>query len=83
MLKARVTLQNLKTLTYNFPKANAQLAKEFTEQLDQLHQSFYCRLPNEALIFLQESLRSTKKGEHANRNTDNYATLPPRKKFNQ
>jgi hypothetical protein len=84
MLKARVTLQNLKTLSYTFPDRDVSLAEEFTQQLDELYQSFYSRLPNEAgLIILpptQESIRSTKKREHTNRNTE-YANLPPRKKY--
>ena len=83
MLKARVTLQNLKTLTYNFP-GNINLAEEFTQVLDELYQSFYSRLPNEAgLIILppgQESIRSTKKREIVNRSTE-VSNLPPRKKY--
>jgi hypothetical protein len=66
MLKARVTLQNLKTLSYTFPDKDVSLAEEFTQQLDELYRSFYLQLPNEAgLIILpqtQESIRSTKKG---------------------
>lgn len=83
MVKARVTLQNLKTLSYNFPANNSDLAKQFTEQLDQIYQSFYARLPNEAgLIILQGSLRSTKRREQRNSaNLCGYASLPPRKKF--
>ena len=84
MLQARVILQNLQTLSYNFPDKNVSLANEFTEQLDELYQSFYSRLPNEAgLIILsqaQESIRSTKRREHINRNTE-CASLPPRKKY--
>ena len=84
MVRARVTLQNLKTLSYNFPDKDVNLAKEFTQKLDELYQSFYSRLPNEAGIIIltqaQESIRSTKRREHMNRNT-NYANLPPRKKF--
>ena len=84
MLKARVTLQNLKTLTYNFPDDNVNLAEEFTQMLDELYHSFYSRLPNETgLIILppaQESIRSTKKREIINRSTD-YSNLPPRKKY--
>lgn len=81
MLKARVTLQNLKTLSYNFPDQNVSLANEFTEKLDELYQSFYSQLPG--LIILsqaQESIRSTKRREHINRNTE-FANLPPRKKY--
>ena len=84
MLKARVTLQNLKTLTYNFPNDNVNLPEEFTQMLDEFYHSFYSRLPNEAgLIILppaQELIRSTKKREIINRNTD-YSNLPPRKKY--
>ena len=84
MLKARVTLQNLKTLSYNFPDKNVSLANEFTEKLDELYQSFYSQLPNEAgLVILSqagESIRSTKQREHINRNME-YANLPPRKKY--
>ena len=84
MLKARVTLQNLKTLTYNFPDDNVTLAEEFTQMLDELYHSFYSRLPNEAgLIILpptQESIRSTKKREIINRSTD-CSNLTPRKKY--
>ena len=73
MLKVRVTLQNLKTLSYNFPDKNVSLAEEFNQKLDELYHSFYSRLPNEAgLIILpqaQESIRSTKRREHTNRNT--------------
>ena len=86
MLKARVTLQNLKTLTYNFPDDNTNLAEEFAQRLDELHQSFYSRLPNEAgLIILpptQESIRSTKKREIINKSTE-YSNLPPRKKYKE
>ena len=78
MLKARVTLQNLKTLSYNFPDKNVSLSEEFTQKLDELYQSFYSQLPNEAgLIILpqiQESICSTKSREHTNRNTE-YANL--------
>lgn len=84
MVKARVTLQNLKTLSYNFPSTDSDLAREFTEQLDQLYQSFYARLPNEAgLIVLQDSLHSTRKREGTKKSTQSvtYASLPPRKKF--
>ena len=84
MLKARVTLQNLKTLGYTFPDKDVCLAEEFTQQLDKLYGSFYSRLPNEAgLIILpqiQDSIRSTKKREHTNRNIE-CANLPPRKKY--
>ena len=84
MVSARVTLQNLKTLSYNFTDTDVNLAKEFTQKLDELYQSFYSRLPNEAGIIIltqaQESIRSTKRRVHMNRNT-NYANLPPRKKF--
>ena len=84
MLKARVTLQNLKTLSYTFPDKDVSLAEEFTQQLDELYRSFYSRLPNEAgLIILpqtQDSIRSTKKREHTNRNIE-CANLPPRKKY--
>ena len=65
MLKARVTLQNLKTLSYTFPDKDVSLAEEFTQQLDELYRSFYSRLPNEAgLIILpqtQDSIHLTKK----------------------
>ena len=82
MVKARITLQNLKTLTYNFPTTDLNLAKEFTDQLDQLYQSFYTRLPSEAgLIVLQSSLRSRKRREPTNSLFSTYAGLPPRKKF--
>lgn len=85
MLRARVTLQNIKTLTYNFPSTDVQLATEFTEQLEQLYQFFYSKLPSEAgLIVLQQthqSLRSTRKRDHKNENSTTYANLPPRKKF--
>ena len=84
MLRARVTLQNMKTLTYNFPDEDIQLAVEFPQKLDELYQYFYSRLRNEkGLIILtqiQESLRSTKRREHIHKNTD-YANLPPRKKL--
>ena len=86
MVKARVTLQNLKTLSYNFPTTNFDLAKEFTEQLDQLYQSFYAQLPNEAgLVVLQESLRSTKRREKTKRPnlSGTYASLPPQICFNK
>ena len=78
MVKARVTLQNLKTLSYNFPANNYDLAKQFTEQLDQIYQSFYARLPNEAgLIILQGSQRKREQTKSASL----YGSLPPRKKF--
>lgn len=84
MLRARVLLQNLKTLTYNFSDKNVSLALEFTHKLDELYQCFYSKLPNEAGIIIlpdpQNSLRSTKRREHVNRNTD-FSNLPPRKKY--
>lgn len=84
MLKARVTLQNLKTLTYNFPAEDIQLAKEFTEKLDGIYHSFYSRLPSETGLILltqsQEALRSTRRREHLHQKTE-YANLPPKKKF--
>ena len=36
MLRARVLLQNSKTLTYNFSDKNVSLALEFTHKLDKL-----------------------------------------------
>ena len=61
MLRARMTLENLRTLSYNFPDQNVSLANEFTEKVNS-------RLPNEAGLILlsqaQESVRSTKQREH-------------------
>ena len=60
-----MTLQNLKTLSYNFPDQNVSLANEFTEKLNE---SFYSRFPNEAGLIIfsqaQESIHSTKRREH-------------------
>ena len=86
MVKARITLQNLKTLTYNFPITNTALASEFTQKLDDLYHLFYSRLPNEeGLIYLtqnQESFRSTKKRDNkVIKDATDYRALPPPKKF--
>ena len=82
MLRARVLLQNLKILTYNFSDKNVSLAPEFTHKLDEIYQCFYSKLPDAAGIIIlpdpQNSLCSTKRREHVNRNTE-FTNLPPRK----
>jgi hypothetical protein len=86
MLKARVILQNLKILRYTFPDRDVSLAGEFTQKLDDLHRSFYSRLPNEAgLIILpqtQESIRSTKKG-NTQTETQNMQIYHPGRNINK
>ena len=84
MVKARVILQNLKTLSYNFSPSDLQLAADFTQKLEELYHMFYSKLPNESGIVIrppdQKSLRSTRRREHTAYGADDYASLPPHKK---
>ena len=84
MVKARVILQNLKTLSYNFSPSDLQLAADFTQNLEELYHMFYSKLPNESGMVIhppdQKSLRSTRRREHTAYDADDYASLPPHKK---
>ena len=84
MVKARVILQNLKTLSYNFSPSDLQLAADFTQKLEELYHMFYSKLPNESGIVIrppdQKSLRLTRRREHTTYDADGYASLPPHKK---
>ena len=84
MLKTRVTLQNLKTLSYNFPQSDIELASEFSQTLEELYHSFYSRLPNNSGILIrqpdQDSMRSTRRRECRNISTHDCTSLPPCKK---
>ena len=83
-VKARVILQNLKTLSYNFSPSDLQLAADFTQTLEELYHMFYSKLPNESGILIrppdQKSLRSTRRREHTAHDANDYASLPPHKK---
>ena len=83
-VKARVILQNLKTLSYSFPPSDLQLAADFTQKLEELYHMFYSKLPNESGILIrppdQKSLRSTRRREHTAHDANDYASLPPHKK---
>ena len=84
MVKARVILQNLKTLSYNFSPSDLQLAADFTQKLGELYHTFYFKIPNESGIVIrppdQKSLRSTRRREHTAHDADDFASLPPHKK---
>ena len=83
MVKARVILQNLKTLSYNFSPSDLQLAADFTQKLEEPYHMFYSKLPNESGIVIrppdQKSLRLTRRREHTTYDADGYASLPPHK----
>lgn len=83
-MKARVILQNLKTLSYNFSPSDLQLAADFTQKLEELYHMFYSKLPNESGILIrppdQKSLCSTRRREHTAHDADDFASLPPHKK---
>ena len=51
MVKARVILQNLKALSYNF-SSDLQLATDFTQKFEELYHIFYFKLPNESGILI-------------------------------
>jgi len=84
MVKARVILQNLKTLSYNFSSSDLQLAADFTQKLEELYHIFYSKLSNESGILIRppdkRSLRSTQQRKRTAHNADDYASLPPHKK---
>jgi len=84
MVKARVILQNLKTLSYNFSSSDLQLAADFTQKLEELYHIFYSKLPNESGILIRpldkRSLRSTRQRKRTAHDADDYASLPPHKK---
>lgn len=52
MIKARITLNNLENLTYNFPN-DESLATEFNEQLGKLFNTFYSKLAPETGILIR------------------------------
>ena len=83
MVKARVILQNLKTLSYNFSPSDLQPAADFTQKLEELYHMFYSKLPNQSGILIrppeQKSLCSTRRREHTAYDAD-FASLPPHKK---
>jgi len=84
MVKARVILQNLKTLSYNFSSSDLQLAADFTQKLEELYHIFYSKLPNESGILIRppdkRSLHSTRQRKRTAHDADDYASLPPHKK---
>ena len=50
MLKARVTLKNLESLTYNFLGSDSALAMEFNVKLTQLFDEFYSKVSQGDLL---------------------------------